>query len=96
MCMAWRNSSCGTGNLSIDWKKCCGKLTRDFPYVRGNEGNLWVNWWNGSAWNWANQGNPPGATTVSGPVGVLTVMDTPTSPQRPYAFVQQKIHSIGH
>jgi hypothetical protein len=61
---------------------------RPYVFVRGSDGNLWVNWWNGSVWNWANQGNPPGVPTVSGPVGVLTVMDTPTSAQRPYAFVQ--------
>ena len=61
---------------------------RPYVFVRGSDGNLWVNWWNGSVWSWANQGNPPGGATVSGPVGVLTMMDTPTSAQRPYAFVQ--------
>ena len=61
---------------------------RPYAFVQGSDGNLWVNWWNGSVWSWANQGNPPGVATVSGPVGVLTVKDTPTSAERPYAFVQ--------
>ena len=61
---------------------------RPYVFVRGSDGNLWVNWWNGSVWNWANQGNPPGVATIGGPVGVLTMMDTPTSAQRPYVFVQ--------
>jgi hypothetical protein len=61
---------------------------RPYAFVQGSDGNLWVNWWNGSAWNWANLGKPPGAATITGPVGVCTVMDTPTSVQRPYAFVQ--------
>src|SRR5437773_2349869 len=60
---------------------------RPYAFVQGSDGNLWLNWWDGSQWSWANQGKPAGAN-VSGPVGVLTVMDTPTSPQRPYAFVQ--------
>ena len=38
-------------------------------------------------WSWANQGKPAGVT-ISGPVGVLTMMDTPTSVQRPYVFVR--------
>jgi hypothetical protein len=59
---------------------------RPYAFVLGSDGNLWVNWWNYTQWNWANQGKPPGAD-VSVPVGVITVMDSPTSSQRPYAFV---------
>jgi hypothetical protein len=38
------------------------------------------------SWNWDDQGNPSGfqLDTV---IGAVTVMDTPTGPQRPYAFV---------
>ena len=43
-------------------------------------------WWDGSQWSWANQGKPDGGYIAS--VGVVTVMDTPMSPQRPYAFLQ--------
>ena len=38
-------------------------------------------------WRWANQGTPAGVG-VGRPVGVVTVMDSPTASQRPYAFVQ--------
>ena len=60
---------------------------RPYAFVRGTDGNLWVDWWTGSQWIWANQSKPAGVS-ISGPEGALTVMDTPTSPQRPYAFVQ--------
>ena len=39
------------------------------------------------AWHWADEGTPPGKTVQAG-VGVLTVMDTPSAAQRPYAFVE--------
>src|SRR5437773_455528 len=60
---------------------------RPYAFVQGSDGNLWLNWWDGSQWSWANQGKPAGVN-ISGPVGVLTVMDNPTASQRPYAFVQ--------
>jgi hypothetical protein len=41
--------------------------------VQGSDGNLWVNWWDGAQWIWANQGKPAGVN-ISGPEGVLTVM----------------------
>jgi hypothetical protein len=31
---------------------------RPYAFVQGSDGNLWVNWWNGSQWNWSNQGKP--------------------------------------
>jgi kumamolisin len=55
-----------------------------YAFVRGANGHLCVNYWNGSAWNWADQGLPPG-TTVSSAPGVLTYSAGGT--QRPYAFV---------
>ena len=61
---------------------------RPYAFVRGSDGNLWLNWWNGTQWHWSNQGNPPGLATVTGPVGVITVMDSPQAAQRPYAFVR--------
>src|SRR5436853_7652796 len=39
------------------------------------------------AWHWADEGTPPGKTVQAG-VGVVTVMDTPSAAQRPYAFVE--------
>src|SRR5260370_968888 len=59
---------------------------RPYAFVLGNDGDLWVNWWDGSRWHWADQGVPAG-TGISSTVGVLSVMDSPTAPQRPYAFV---------
>jgi hypothetical protein len=67
------------GTLTVD--------QRPYVFVQGSDGHLWVHWWTGSAWRWDDQGTPPGVG-ISGPIGVLTVMDTPTSPQRPYVFVQ--------
>jgi hypothetical protein len=57
-----------------------------YAFVKGSDGQLWVNWWDGSAWHWTNQGTPP-AVDIVGSVGVITVMDSPTSAQRPYAYV---------
>ena len=68
---------------------------RPYVFVIGSDGNLWLNWWNGSQWGWANQGNPPvpPGQTVIGGVGAITVMDSPSAAKRPYAFV---IGSDGH
>ncbi len=64
-----------------------GSAQRPHVFVRGSDGNLWVNWWDGTQWNWMNQGRP-GNGGIAGPVGVITVKDTPTSPQRAHVFVQ--------
>lgn len=58
-----------------------------YVFVLGGDGNLWLNWWDGTQRHWSNQDNPPGLATVAGPVGVTTVMDSPQAAQRPYAFV---------
>lgn len=60
---------------------------RPYVFVKGSDGNLWLNWWSGKAWAWTNQGHPPdvkqwysmGATTVDG--------------GRPYVFIQGDIGS---
>ena len=54
---------------------------RPYSWMRGSDGNLWVNWWSGSAWGWSNQGVPSGVQIKDG-VGV-TVVDG----GRPYAFI---------
>lgn len=59
---------------------------RAHVFVEGNDFNHWVNWWNGSQWSWTNLGKPAGAN-IHSPMGALTVMDTPSSAQRPYVFV---------
>ena len=60
---------------------------RPHVFVAGNDGNLWCRWSSGSAWSWSNMGKPPRAN-IRGLMGAVTVMDTPTSPQRPHVFVE--------
>ena len=55
---------------------------RPYSFIKGSDSNLWVNWWNGSAWNWSNQGQPSGAGIVSS-MGAITV-----DGGRPYAFIK--------
>ncbi len=56
-----------------------------YAFVRGANGRLFVNWWNGSAWQWADQGSPPGTTAASAP-SVITYLEG--TRQRIYAFVR--------
>src|SRR5207245_8925218 len=60
---------------------------RPYAFVEGSDSHLWVRWWDGTSWHWADEGTPPGKTVKAG-VGVLTVKDTPSAAQRPYAFVE--------
>jgi len=59
---------------------------RPYVFVRTTDGNLWLDWWTGSAWQWSNQGQPSGGVNAS--VGAITVQDNPQAPQRPYVFVR--------
>jgi hypothetical protein len=63
---------------------------RIYAFVRGQNGHLYVNYWNGTQWKWADQGTPPGTTTgdllgLEAP-GVITYLKATN--QRIYAFVQ--------
>jgi hypothetical protein len=60
---------------------------RPYAFVLGNDQHLWVNWWDGSAWHWADQGTPSN-TTIEAGAGAITVKDNPNASQRPYVFVQ--------
>ena len=60
---------------------------RAHVFVAGNDGNLWCRYSNGADWAWTNMGKPQGAN-IRGLMGAVTVMDTPTSPQRPHVFVE--------
>jgi len=55
---------------------------RPYVFVEGSDGNVWVNWWSGSRWNWAFQGLPLGAG-VAAEAGAITV-----DAARPYVFVK--------
>src|SRR5262249_22239855 len=59
---------------------------RTYAFVRGANGKLYVNFWKGSQWEWADQGMPPGTSVVGDP-GVITYKDG-AQPQRIYAFVR--------
>ena len=60
---------------------------RAHVFVAGNDGNLWCRWSSGTAWTWSNLGKPAGAN-IRGLVAAVTVMDTPTSPQRAHVFIE--------
>jgi immune inhibitor A len=62
-----------------------GGKQRIYAFVRGANGHLNVNYWNGSAWHWADQGVPAG-TTVSDAPCVITYLEG--GKQRIYAFVR--------
>src|SRR5690348_16619855 len=46
--------------------------SRPYVFVKAGDGSLWVNWWDGSAWHWSDQGLPPGVSIV-GKMGAITV-----------------------
>src|SRR5215813_11440502 len=56
---------------------------RIYAFVRGANGHLYVNYWDGSAWLWHDQGVPP-STTVADVPGVISYLEA--SKQRIYAF----------
>lgn len=60
--------------------------SRPYLFVRGYDSNLHLNWWSGTAWQWDDQGTPAGGSVI-GSVGAVTVQDSASSGQRPYAFV---------
>jgi hypothetical protein len=55
-----------------------------YVFVIGNTGHLYVNYWDGYQWKWADQGTPPGAS-ISDISGVVTFRKDDR--QRIYAFV---------
>src|SRR6478736_6583836 len=59
---------------------------RPYAFASTPNGHLAVNWWDGAAWHWSDQGAPTGGTVVDG-VGVTTVNGGP------YAFVRS---NTGH
>ena len=65
---------------------------RPYIFVKGNDHHLWVNWYDGSNWHWTDQGAP--SAGLGDAVGVVTVMDTPTSSQQPYVFIKDTQGSL--
>jgi hypothetical protein len=67
-----------------------GGLQRIYAFAQGSNGHLVVNYWDGSAWHWADQGVSAGSTIVSYPSAITYVS---AGVQRIYAFAQA---SDGH
>jgi hypothetical protein len=61
-------------------------FARLYAFVRGSDGHLYVNFWDGAQWNWADQGVPP-STTVGGDPGVVGYSGV-YGPEGLYAFVR--------
>ncbi|MFD9421021.1 hypothetical protein ACFWC9_41195 [Streptomyces goshikiensis] len=59
---------------------------RPYAFVITDDFRLWVNWWDGSKWNWSAQGAPSGRL-IPDSVGVVTMKDDPNAFTRPYVFV---------
>ena len=60
-----------------------GSTQQIYSFVNASNGHLEVNYWNGSAWQWADQGTPAG-TTLTGNPGVVAYQQGGT--ERIYAF----------
>ena len=60
---------------------------RAHVFITGNDENLWCRWSSGSAWQWSNMGKPSGVN-LRAMMGAVTVMDTPSSSQRPHVFIE--------
>jgi hypothetical protein len=56
-----------------------------YAFVIGADGHLWSNWWNGSSWQWSDEGVPPGTAAVEG-IGSAALSGTATTGI--YAFVR--------
>jgi hypothetical protein len=49
-------------------------IQRIYAFVQGGNGRLYVNYWDGAAWHWADQGVPAGTTVSDGP-WVITYLE---------------------
>jgi hypothetical protein len=70
-----------------------GAPQRPHVFFEGNDSNLWCRWSDGANWQWLNMGKPP-AVNIRTPLGAVTVMDTPTSPQRPHVFFEGNDYNL--
>ncbi len=61
---------------------------RPHVFVQGDDLAIWCLWTDGDAWQWLKMGTPSGlSSSILSPMGVVSVMDSPDSPQRPYVFM---------
>jgi hypothetical protein len=62
-----------------------------YVFVRGEDNNLYVNWWNGSAWTWTDQGKPFGKNVISDPDVITYLQD---GKQKIYVFVRASDNNL--
>ncbi len=60
------------------------RIDKIYTFVVGRDGNMYVNYWDGFRWNWANQGRPSGSYVYS--MNALSYRDN-NNIQRIYTFV---------
>jgi pimeloyl-ACP methyl ester carboxylesterase len=57
-------------------------------FVRGSDLKLWCRWFDGLAWHWTPMDEPRPDVAIGPPMGAVTVMDAPDSPQRAHVFMK--------
>jgi hypothetical protein len=68
-----------------------GARRRTYVFVLAADGNMYANHWNGSTWQWSNQGRPPAEAFLGEATeGVSAVTYRQGGTQRIHAFVIQK------
>ena len=77
--------SVGLMGAAVSVKDTPASPQRPHLFLVGSDANLWCRWSSGSAWDWGNLGKPAGAN-IHSLMGAVSVMDTPTAPQRPHLF----------
>ncbi|TCB98395.1 hypothetical protein E0H26_08400 [Micromonospora zingiberis] len=77
----WSNQGSPPGANFVSWPSFAAVAvngTSPYLFVRSDgDETVWVNWWNGAAWNWTNISSPPDGIAATGPVGVLLENGTP-------------------
>jgi hypothetical protein len=66
---------------------------RTHVFAEGNDYNLWCLLPDGFKWSWVNVGKPQGVN-VRAMMGAVTVMNTPTSPQRTHVFAEGSDYNV--
>jgi len=55
-----------------------GSVARMYVFAVGDDGALYVRWWEGTTWRWASQGKPPGVNYLNKHVSAITYTDNGT------------------
>lgn len=73
----------------ISYKGSFGGPREIYAFVRGANGKLYMNFWDGSGWQWEERGTPQGTTlTFSNSPEASTYRDPQNGVQRIYTFVK--------